>query len=195
MATPPTLPRRIDLLIGVSGCGKTCLARGLILDHDRVIIIDHRDEYSFGHIYTDFERLALDAERESHFVKIWRGDPLYFEHICHLAFAVGRVCILIEEAERFEIEEGSWYRQAILTGRMPAQISLIALTQRPQLLNPDLRSQASGVYAFRNSEPSALQWLKYYFGPATVELATLPPLHGRAWRWDAPEVIPFEVEP
>lgn len=189
----PILPRKIDLLIGVSGCGKTSLAKALALDYDRTIIIDHRQEYSLGTIYTDFETLVRDLEIKSRFMAIWRGDPEYVEDIFHLAFALRKVCMLMEEAEIYPVDIGSYYREAILRGRDPAAISIIALTQRPHLLVPDLRSQATGIYAFRNMDPAATQWLKPVFGKQANDLPTMPILHGIKWCWDEPEIKTFEV--
>lgn len=189
------LPRRIDLVVGVSGCGKTLLTRELILDHDRVIVIDHRDEYGLGQVYDDFERMALELEKRERFVAVWRGDPAMVDHIFHLAFALRRVCVVLEEAADYDPAELPIFKKAILTGRMPAQISLVAVTQRPQLLHPDYRSQVTGVYAFRNSELSALQWLRPYFGPEIRDIEALPPLRGKSWQWGAtPAVTDFVVE-
>lgn len=189
-------PRTVELVVGVQGSGKTLLANELVFDHDRIIIVDQRDEYSVGQAFTDFEAMALEAEKRERFVFVWKGDPKHVNDIFHLAFALERICILLEEATLYPMEEHPLLRKAVLFGRKPARISIIANTQRPQLLEPDYRSQVTHVWAFRNSELSALQWLRSYFGAQIQEIAELPPLRGKVWTWGGEPVIrDFAVKP
>lgn len=189
-------PRVVEIVVGVQGSGKTLLARELVFDHDRVIIVDQRDEYEIGQAFTDFEAMALASEKLERFVFVWKGDPSRVNDIFHLAFALERVCVLLEEATLYPMEEHPLLRKAVLFGRKPARISIIANTQRPQLLEPDYRSQVTGVWAFRNSEISALQWLRSYFGAQIQEIAELPPLRGKVWQWGGEPVIrDFAVKP
>lgn len=187
-------PRRIDILVGVSGCGKTSLARTLLCEHERVIITDHRGEYSsFGPCFRDFDALADYCSSNERFVAVWQGDYEYIEPIATLALALRRVCLLLEETEVYPFSESGDYREAVLRGRYPAQVSFIALSQRPHLLPVDFRSQATAIYAFRNMEPSAIQWLTFTFGARAKELTTIPALEGLAWEWGEMEIHPFKV--
>ena len=186
------MERRIKLSIGKSGFGKTYLARILLASEMRALIVDQRDEYE-GTPFYDFDQMADHVSVAPRFRAVWKGGMDFTDAIFHLAFALTNVTVVLEEADLVECE--GWYREAIYRGRMPARISILAIAQRPHLLSPDLRSQATDIYAFNNSEPSALQWLKIPFGDDAEKFPHLPPKHGLHYSLDAagPNVTPFHL--
>lgn len=186
------MERRVILSIGKSGFGKTYLARTLLVAEPRAIVVDQRDEYQ-GVPFQNFDRLADYVSTHSRFTAVWKGGMDYTDAVFHLAFAVSNVLVVLEEADLLECE--GWYREAVYRGRMPYRISILAVAQRPHLLSPDLRSQATGIYAFNNSEPSALQWLKVPFGNQAAQLPHLAPKHGLHFSIEGqgPSVTPFRL--
>jgi molybdopterin-guanine dinucleotide biosynthesis protein len=200
-------PRTVEIVIGVQGSGKTTLIKELIFDHDRVFVVDQRDEYDIGEAWTNFEAMALAAEKRERFVFVWKGERKMADAIAHLAFALSPAtkeesehrkgpCIVLSEAEELLDDENNVHiRKAVLTGRKPARISIIADFQWPTQAEPWYRSQVTGVWAFFNAEKSALEWLKTYFRELTKEISALPPLHGFVWRWGGGPVERFEVQP
>jgi len=189
------LDRKIILVIGLSGFGKTYLARSLVTHYKRVLVVEHRPEYG-GRAFYDFGALAdaLDTYQDAgDFFVSWLGGMDYTPAIFHLAFRLRNVLVVLEEADL--VPAVGYYYEAIYRGRHPSKISIMAIAQRPHMLDIALRSQATDVYAFNNHEPSALQWLSTFFDDRTAELATLPPKRGLHFALTAtgPIIRPFRL--
>lgn len=206
------LLRTVELYIGISGAGKTSLMRPRLLNHDRVFVLDdeERAEYNLGAVFTDFDAMAAYVEGRDRFTAIWRGeDPEDIEDVFGLAFAVGGdgkgACVAIEEADRYtmptkeqeiaRILSGlprSTYRRGVLRGKNPWRLTVMASSQWPGGINPEVRKNATDIYAFTTVDESALRWLKPTFGAAVYELPTMPFMRGLHWHVGR-GVQPFEV--
>lgn len=167
--------RKIILVLGKTRFGKTTLTRAILSRMARVIVVEHRDEYK-GTPFTDFDAMADHCAANERFFVSWNGGQHMAGEVFHLAFNLQNVCVCLEECANIA-EEGSYF-DAIYTGGNPAQISILGVSQRPHLIGLDLRSQASEVFAFNTTEPSALEWMRAFFGERTRELAKMPKYMG-----------------
>lgn len=184
---------RVILEIGKRGFGKTRGTKLLIAGLPRVIVVDQRGEYG-GAPFTDFDAMADYAASRPSFLISWRGGQDLAPAVFHLAFCIKDVYVVLEECDLVP-EEGHYY-EAIYRGRNPYGIGIIGVSQRPQNIGPALRSQATDVYAYNNSEPSALQWMRPFFGERVGELPQLPKLHGLHYSADETvNVSPFVLPP
>ncbi len=174
----------ITLIIGKRGFGKTYLAKTLTRTTPRVIFIEQsgRPEYD-GEVFTDFDGLANWCSVQPRFRAVWRGGEDKADAVFLLALAVRNVSVLLDEAGIVDCV--GYFKECVYRGRSPAGVSIVALAQRPQLLRPDLRSQADEIYCFNQSEPSALTWLKPCFGSDVERLPNLAPKHGLHFSIDA----------
>lgn len=168
--------RKITLALGKSRFGKTTLTRAILSRVARVIVVEHRQEYDEGTAFTDFDALADYCAGRERFYAVWRGGQHFSDAIFHLAFYLQHVTVVLEECAF--VEESHNYLQAVYAGGNPAQISILGVSQHPQLIGLPLRSQASEVYAFNVHEPAALEWMRGMFGARTKELPLMPKYRG-----------------
>jgi len=175
------MERRIKLIIGKSGFGKTWLTRILLKSELRSIVLEQRLEsrpYE-GLRFSEFDALA-DYCSDHHFFRcVWTGGLDYADAIFQLGLALKDVALTVEEADLVECE--GWFKEVVYRGRDPAHVTLYALAQRPQLFSIDLRSQATDVYAFNTSEDTALRWLEIFFNEQVWQLPQLEVAHGLSW--------------
>jgi hypothetical protein len=193
------MERRILPIIGKSGFGKTYLTRTLLATEPRAIVVDvkgdyHGAKFSRGVPFWDFNAMADYAEKTPTFCIAWQGGQDYTDAICHLALALQNVAVVIEECDRIPCE--GWFRESVYRGRDPDRVSIWALSQRPQIISTDLRSQVNELYAFNSTETGALDWLKSFFDRDIIAaIPGLPVKHGFHWVvGDGPVVVePFRL--
>lgn len=175
---------------GRTGFGKSSLARSLISGHARVIILENSDaknEY-------DAERFASWPEMLMAFWKCGSRGPkrfrvsiacgtTYFPHVLALAWALGDVLVVVEEAGKY-FGPGVYY-QDVRTGRNVAvprefveicergrhagpgasdPISVLMIAQAPARLPRVFRQEMARFYAFRLTAKEDRDWLKDFPG-------------------------------
>ncbi|GAF68885.1 unnamed protein product, partial [marine sediment metagenome] len=128
--------KKIKLIFGKRGSGKSYLAKKLILAEPRVFIFDTIGEYTDGVVFDNYEKLLAfwQDHYRGNFRLIYR--PLKpdreIDWICKLVFALGDVCFVVEEIDcyctAYDISDN--FAHVIQRGRHK-NISLIGITQRP----------------------------------------------------------------
>jgi len=165
--------KKITLIFGKRGTGKSYLANKLIRDERRLLIYDTLSEYKEG--------VVFDAEQADQFKEFWRhvyrGNfrliyrPLKpdaeIDDIAELVFALGDMTFLVEEVDCFctswQISDA--FAHIVQRGRHK-NISLIGVTQRPFGIHRLLTSQAKEIYVFGTNEPRDRDYLKLLLGEA-----------------------------
>lgn len=166
MTTPE---KKIILIFGKRGSGKSYLAQKLIETESRLIVFDTLSEYTGGVVFEKYENF-LGFWREHYqqpFRLIYR--PLQpdqeIEEIAALVYALGDVTFLVEEIDcyctAFQISES--FAHVIQRGRHK-NITLIGITQRPYGINRLLTSQAKEIFIFSTNEPRDRDYLKILLG-------------------------------
>jgi len=163
--------KKITLIFGKRGTGKSYLANKLILSERRLLIYDTLSEYEAGVIF--------DTEHAEQFKEFWRHvyrrnfrlvyRPLNpeqeIDEIAELVFALGDMTFLVEEVDcyctSYQISDA--FAHIIQRGRHK-NISLIGVTQRPFGINRLLTSQAKEIYVFGTNEPRDRDYLKLLLG-------------------------------
>ena len=161
--------KKIILIFGKRGSGKSYLANKLIETESRLIIFDTLSEYTGGVVFEDREK----------FFEFWRShyrrphrliyQPLQpdreIEEIAGLVYALGDITFVVEEIDcyctSFQISES--FAHVIQRGRH-RNITLIGITQRPYGINRLLTSQAKEIYIFNTNEPRDRDYLKTLLG-------------------------------
>lgn len=159
--------KKIILIIGKRGSGKTYLARKLIAEHQRLFIYDVMSEYTEGVIFgpEDWPTLAAFWKRvyRRPFRIIYRPieDEAEMQVLARLIYALGNVTFLVEEvdtvAQSYSIPY--MFRRIIRRGRH-RDITLIGVTPSPYGIHRDLTRQAKEIYIFRTNEPRDIAYLK-----------------------------------
>src|SRR4030043_512186 len=163
--------KKIKLILGKRGTGKSYLANKLIENEKRLLIFDTLGEYNNG--------VVFDAEYAERFREFWkrvyRGNfrlinrPLNpeseIDEIAELVFLLGNMTFLVEELDCYctswQISDA--FAHIIQRGRHQ-NISLIGVTQRPFGTHRLLTSQAKEIYIFGTNEPRDRDYLKLLLG-------------------------------
>jgi DNA helicase HerA-like ATPase len=163
--------KKITLIFGKRGTGKSYLAAKLIEAERRLLIYDTLSEYENGVIF--------DTEQAGQFNEFWRHvyrrnfrliyRPLNpqdeIDEIAELVFALGDMTFLVEEVDcyctSYQISDA--FAHIIQRGRHK-NISLIGVTQRPFGIHRLLTSQAKEIYVFGTNEPRDREYLRLLLG-------------------------------
>ena len=165
------IEKKITLIFGKRGSGKSYLADKLIENEPRLIIFDVMSEYTNG--------VVFGVENYDMFLEFWRKVYQYrfrliyrpikpadeVEQIGELVYTLGDCCFLIEEVDcycsPYQISDN--FAAIIQRGRHK-NIKLIAITQRPFGIHRLLTSQAKEIYVFNTNEPRDREYLRILLG-------------------------------
>jgi hypothetical protein len=194
--------KKIILIFGTRGGGKSFLAKSLIAKEQRFVIFDTMGEYSQGVIfgpeeYDEFLQFWQRTYRRP-FRLVYRPiDPdVEIETMAELVYALGNVTFLVEEIDCFCSPHQIAYsfKQIIQRGRHK-NITLIGVTQRPFGVHRLLTSQAKEIYIFNMKEPRDREYLCELLGQNISEkLDQLKPYEFLHWQ-DGQEEIKIEKAP
>ena len=165
--------KKVTLIIGKRGMGKSYLAGKLIENERRLLIYDTLSEYETGVIF--------DTEHAEKLKEFWRhvyrrnfrlvyrplNPQAEIDEIAELVFALGDMTFLVEEVDcyctSYQISDA--FAHIVQRGRHK-NISLIGVTQRPFGIHRLLTSQAKEIYVFGTNEPRDRDYLKLLLGEA-----------------------------
>ena len=163
--------KKIILIFGKRGSGKSYLAKKKIEIEPRLVIFDTMSEYENG--------VVFNAEKYHEFLEFWkkvyRGRfrliyrPLVpaaeIERICEAVYTIGNCCFLVEEIDCYcsAYQISDTFAAIIQRGRHK-NIKLIGITQRPFGIHRLLTSQAKEIYIFNTNEPRDREYLRNLLG-------------------------------
>lgn len=161
--------KKIILIFGKRGSGKSHLANKLIEHEQRVLVFDTLSEYTEGVVFEEYGDFTSFWRRiyQHPYRLIYR--PLKpdeeIEHVADLVYAIGNVTFLVEEIDcyctSYQISES--FAHVIQRGRHN-NITLIGVTQRPYGIHRLLTSQAKEIYIFSTNEPRDREYLRNLLG-------------------------------
>jgi len=163
--------KKVILIFGKRGSGKSYLARKIIISETRLVIFDTMSEYESGVIFgtEDYEK----------FIEFWRHiyrkqfhiiyrpikPDVEVEQVGEIIYALGNCCFLCEEIDcycsTYKISDN--FAAIIQRGRHK-NITLIGISQRPYGINRLLTSQAKEAYIFNTNEPRDREYLRTWLG-------------------------------
>ena len=165
------IEKKITLIFGKRGSGKSWLAKKLIENEPRLVVFDTMSEYKNGVIFV--------SEKYDECLEFWRKvyrgryrliyrpikPDAEIGRICDLVYAVGNCCFLVEEIDCYctAYQISDTFAAIIQRGRHK-DIKLIGITQRPYGINRLLTSQAKEIYVFNTNEPRDREYLRTLLG-------------------------------
>lgn len=166
-----TQEKKVRLVIGKRGSGKSVLTKYLIRNDRRLVVYDIMSEYVDGVTFDDTERPEL-MEFWRHIYRqgfriIYRplSPKVEIEWLALAVFALGDLTFVIEEIDSictpFDIPPPM---QAIIQRGRHKNIELIGVTPAPFGIHRDLTRQAKDIFIFRTSEPRDIQYLRQLLG-------------------------------
>jgi len=161
--------KKIILIFGKRGSGKSYLAKKLVENEQKLLIFDTLSEYIDGVVFEDYDKFA--AFWKQVYIHPYRliyrplKPDVEIERIAELVFTIGDICFLVEEIDcyctAYQISES--FAHVIQRGRHK-NITLIGVTQRPYGVHRLLTSQAKEIYVFNTNEPRDREYLRTLLG-------------------------------
>jgi hypothetical protein len=162
--------RRV-LVVGVTGTGKTYLAKQLASKVQRLLVVDPLCEWGDVTVMcfdwqTVLEEVSQERFRVSICVDENPRDVLEFASRIVRDEDVGNCLLVVDELSLFfrRGEEASDGIQGVVRFGRRENINLMLLSQRSYDCPIDLRSQLSDIFAFRSHEPRDIQALGQMVG-------------------------------
>jgi hypothetical protein len=183
------LQNSVVVVIGRKGSGKSTLVREIVLERQRVFVMDALKEYGpeCGCDVVD-EDACLDAivdayERRRRFRLSLRcletEDNLDLIDVC---YECPGVTVVVEETSLYVSPTTlpTPIAQMVRYGRHQ-QIDQVYVARRPSELHRDLTANADVIVTFQQQEPRDLLYLRSFFGDEALTLNRLPDYHIRVF--------------
>ncbi len=195
--------KKVILVLGKRGSGKSYLAKDMLKAYDRYLIFDTLGEYTDGVCFSSLKELGEFWENyvDTKFRLIYQplnpykeiDDPFNpgsknkkteFDIICDLVWECGNMALIVEELDTFtsSADISDSFANVIQRGRHE-DITLIGISQRPYGINRLISSQAKEIYSFVMTEPRDIEYLSQYIGKDVEQIRELKQYH--YLKWDA----------
>lgn len=178
--------RDFIIVCGMQGYGKSAWTMTYAAPKTRLLIYDPKAEYPRVDFQTDPEEWLDDVirGRRAEF-RFGTFHAQEVEMFGSAAYAAGNCTLILEECKMlFDRGEdvAQWARPLIYMGREP-QLSLVLCAQRMIAIPPDIRSQASRIVTFLQTEKADCKAIEERFGgDYSDEIRSLPELNCLDWQ-------------
>jgi len=166
-----TTEKKIQLVMGKRGSGKSVLVKYLIRNVNRLVIYDIMSEYVEGVTFDETELCQLGLfwgqVYKQGFRLIYRPmiPKTEIEWIAEAVFALGDLTFVVEEIDSictpFDIPLPM---QAIIQRGRHKNVEMIGVTPAPFGIHRDLTRQAKDIFIFKTTEPRDVQYLQRLLG-------------------------------
>lgn len=176
------MERKITLILGKTGQGKTVMRTRLTKPFKRLFVFDPvmQDE-TLEYYDTNSDLLRDDQDgkfaSDQHF-RVGVYDTGLLENLATISYISGDCLLVCEECSiAFDstVRLSPAFREIIFLGRHQ-RVSLIATAQRAVSVPIALRSQSHRCISFAQHEDRDIAWLRTYFGDRISEIPTLSKL-------------------
>jgi len=166
-----TTEKKIQLVMGKRGSGKSELTKFLIRDVNRLVVYDIMSEYAEGVTFDDTESIQLAIFWRQLYKQDFRivYRPMQpkeeIEWLADAVFALGDLTFVVEEIDSictpFDMAPPM---QAIIQRGRHKNIEMIGVTPAPFGIHRDLTRQAKDIFVFKTTEPRDVQYLQRLLG-------------------------------
>lgn len=177
------MERDFIIVVGNQGHGKSVWSKSYAESKTRLLVYDPLQSYrvDFG---TDPEQwVEPTVSGTNQEFRYGSGFPFELEMLGNCAYAAGNCTFIVEECAlifRRGEELHDWAKPLVFMGRIQ-RVSLVLIAQRASKIPMDIRSQASRLVTFRQTEPSDVSALIDRIGEAGEAIPELPPLECIDW--------------
>lgn len=189
------IPREIIIVLGKTGYGKSRWTWQYIAGKPRVFCYDPLHDAP-NMEWRDAPGL-VDAYDEQQFhgegFRYATADFGALDCIGHMAYLVGNCVLVVEEASliyRKGQPISGWSQNIVFLGRH-RNVSLLVTAQRAASIPIEMRSQASRIVTFAQTEGDDIGWLRGAFGSQIDNVATLQ--RGQCLDSDAGEIRCYSI--
>lgn len=178
------MQRDFIIVVGNQNCGKSVWAKIFARSLSRLLVFDPMSSYArveFSSPDSWIENVAFNRLNGFRYGSSFPDD---LEMIANAAFGAGDCMLLIEECAlifRRGEELHEWAKPLIFMGRHQ-RVSLLFVAQRASKIPIDVRSQATRIITFRQTEPNDVYAITERIGESChEEIIMLPDLHCIDW--------------
>jgi hypothetical protein len=148
-------------VLGTTGYGKTFLCEKLVKNQKRLICIDDYQQFNVGYVANSFnEFVDMINEKDKFKIRCVFYNEDDYEKLFFALKQIKNFTLLIDEisffADQYSINED--LKEIVTRGRHN-NISVVWNTQRPQMINRVLTSQAYNLIIFRLSDVSDIRYV------------------------------------
>lgn len=177
------MERDFIVVVGNQGHGKSVWSRLYCESKTRLLVSDPKAEHTADYVTDPSEWIEGVVTGKTKTFRYGTYIPDELEMFGQAAFASGNCTFLIEECALIfkrgeELQE--WARPLVFMGR-EQRVSLVLTAQRLAKIPVDIRSQASRVITFRQTEPQDISAVIDRFGDIGESIIELPPLECLDW--------------
>lgn len=180
------MQRDFILVVGAQGFGKTVWTQTYCAQRNRLLVYDPKAEYRGVDFLADPEEWVprvVSRELETFRFGTYLDEEI--EMFGNAAYAAGNCTLVMEEcALLFNRGEdiADWARPLVFMGREP-RLNLVLVAQRAHRIPIDIRSQASRIITFSQTEPDDVRALCSRIGREHENaIRALPPLQCLDWK-------------
>lgn len=190
------MQRDFIIVVGNQNCGKSVWAKIYARTLKRLLVFDPMQSYSRVE-FSGIENWVEDvAHNRLNGFRYGSSFPDDLETMGNAAFAASDCMLIVEECAlifRRGEELHEWAKPLVFMGRHQ-RVSLMFVAQRASKIPIDVRSQASRIISFRQTEPNDVYAITDRIGESCAdEIAALPDLHCLDWNGGA--VRRYSVQP
>lgn len=147
--------RKVILILGQTGTGKSTLSKGFFRKGTRVVVIDPLHEYAGG------QNFFSAGEMLEHHLE---NTPKYFRYclqstgeqdtdlLFRFCWTIGNVLLIVEEADIYLGRENRYFDPLVNQGRH-RNVHICSIVRRTPEVNRGYRAQLTSLFSFRQSEP------------------------------------------
>jgi hypothetical protein len=177
------LDRDLIIVVGNQGFGKSVWSKLFTKSKPRLLVFDPQQSYDVD-FQTDPETWVPDIlENGRKDFRFGSGYPWELSLLGNTAYASGDCTFLVEECAlifRRGEELHDWAKPIVFMGRVQ-RVSLVLIAQRASKIPMDIRSQASRIVTFRQTEPADVDALIDRMGSEAEGIPDLPVLTCLDW--------------
>lgn len=164
--------RKVILVIGMTGSGKSVMTKNILTKFNRVIVVDPGDEYDADEIFYSFpECLDFFQDLPDTFYVSCRFDSEgELNALYRMAYNIGNVLLVVEDVTQYleSTDRNRDFDKLISFGRH-RQVHLVGISQRLVELSRKYRAQVTSLFTFRQTDPHDLEVIERYGGGVTAE--------------------------
>lgn len=178
-----SMERDLIIVVGNQGFGKSVWGKLFTKGKPRLLVYDPQQSYNVD-FQTDPEHWVpgiLESGQKE--FRYGSGYPWELSLLGNTAYAAGDCTLLVEECAlifRRGEELHDWAKPLIFMGRIQ-RVSLVLIAQRAAKIPLDIRSQASRIVTFRQTEPADVDALIDRMGSDAEGIPELPILNCIDW--------------
>jgi hypothetical protein len=171
------IPRKVILVLGKTGTGKSTIIKKLIERSPRTVIIDPMWEYDADVIVRSLEEFREYFNRkgvtQNFRIAYRKKNMIDYDAIFRSVWSLGNVLLVCEEADLIISARNKYFDQLVGQGRH-RNVHLICIARRAPEVNKDFRAQVTSFFSFYQSEPDDIEHLREW-GFSTEGLEMLSP--------------------